>query len=53
MMTPLENTSRSPRLANCRGRNPSRAMNDASRGKSANAVLAARARMTIETPWMK
>ena len=26
MMTPFENTSRSPRLTNCRGRKPSRAM---------------------------
>jgi hypothetical protein len=28
-------------------------MKKASRGKSAKAVFAARARMTIETPWMK
>jgi len=28
-------------------------MTDASRGKSANAVFAARARMTIDTPWMR
>ena len=34
-MMPLENTSRSPRLANWRGRNPSRAMIDDRRGKSA------------------
>ncbi len=32
---PLENTSRSPRLANCRGMNPSREMIAASLGKSA------------------
>ena len=44
-MTPLENTSRSPRLANWRGRKPSRAMIDDSRGKSAYAVLAARIKM--------
>jgi hypothetical protein len=43
--TPLENTRRSPRLVNCRGRKPSRAMNDDRRGKSAYAVLAARTRM--------
>ena len=42
---PLENTSRSPRLASWRGRKPSRAMIDDSRGKSAKAVLAARMRM--------
>ena len=34
-MIPLENTSRSPRLANWRGRNPSREMIDERRGKSA------------------
>ena len=34
-MTPLENTNRSPRLANCRGRNPSLAMMLERRGKSA------------------
>ena len=34
-MMPFENTSRSPRLANWRGRNPSRAMIDDRRGKSA------------------
>ena len=32
--TPLENTNRSPRLANCRGRNRSRARMADSRGKS-------------------
>ena len=44
-MMPLENTSRSPRLANWRGRKPSRAMMEDNRGKSAYAVLAARMRM--------
>ena len=34
-ITPLEKTSRSPRLNSWRGRNPSRAMIDDSRGKSA------------------
>ena len=33
-ITPFENTSRSPRLANCRGMNRSRARIDESRGKS-------------------
>src|ERR1041384_3344465 len=36
MMMPLENTSLSPRFANCRGRKRSRASNDERRGKSAN-----------------
>ena len=44
-MTPFENTSRSPRLANWRGRKPSWAMIDDSRGKSAYAVFAARMRI--------
>ena len=44
-MTPLEKTSRSPRLASWRGRNESRATNEHSLGKSAKAVLAARMRM--------
>ena len=43
--TPFENTSRSPRLANCFGRNPSAAMIDERRGKSAYAVLAASVRI--------
>ena len=44
-ITPLENTSRAPRLKNCRGKKPSLAMIDAKRGKSAYAVLAARIRI--------
>ena len=53
MMIPFENARRSPRLANCRGMNRSRARNDARRGKSAKLVLAARIRISIVTPWMK
>ena len=49
--TPLENTSRSPRFASWRGRNPSRAMIDESRGKSAYAVLAARVRIAAVAIW--
>ena len=49
---PLEKTSRSPRVANWRGMKPSRARKDASRGKSAKAVLAARTRMSIVTAWI-
>ena len=37
---PFESTSRSPRLASCRGMKPSRAMIADRRGKSAYAVLA-------------
>ena len=33
-ITPFENTNRSPRLANCRGMNRSRARMDERRGKS-------------------
>ena len=44
--TPLENTSRSPRLRNCEGMNRSRARIDASRGKSWYAVFAARIRIS-------
>ena len=43
--TPFENTSRSPRLRNCEGMNRSRARIDDSRGKSWNAVFAARTRI--------
>ena len=43
--TPLENTRRAPLLKNWRGRNPSRAMIELRRGKSAYAVLAARIRI--------
>ena len=42
---PFENTSRSPRLRNCEGMNPSRARIEASRGKSWYAVFAARMRI--------
>ena len=44
---PVLNASRSPRNANRLGMNPSRARSDASRGKSANEVLAARTRMPM------
>jgi hypothetical protein len=53
MMMPFENARRSPRFANWRGMNRSRARNDASRGKSAKLVLAAKTRISIVTPWMK
>jgi hypothetical protein len=46
-MIPFENTSRWPRLVSCFGRNESPAWNEASRGKSANEVLAARTRMSM------
>ena len=39
---PLENTSRSPRFFSCAGRYPSWDRIDDTRGKSANAVFAAR-----------
>ena len=42
---PLENASRSPRLASWRGMNPSEAMTADRRGKSAKAVLADRIRI--------
>ena len=42
---PFESTSRSPRFASWRGRKPSVATMPASRGKSANAVLADRVRI--------
>jgi hypothetical protein len=45
MTMPFEYTSRSPRFASCRGMYPSPAMIDDTRGKSANAVFAARIRM--------
>jgi len=48
---PFENTSRSPRLENWRGRNPSWEMIDETRGKSAKAVLAARIRMPNVANW--
>jgi hypothetical protein len=44
---PLEKASRSPRFMNCRGRYRSRATIEASRGKSAYAVLAASTRISI------
>ena len=50
---PFEKASRSPRFANWRGMNRSRARNEASRGKSAKLVLAARMRMSIVTPWIR
>ena len=52
MRMPLEKTSRSPRVPNCRGMNPSRARKYDSLGKSANDVLAARIRMSIVTAWI-
>ena len=48
---PFENTRRSPRLAICLGRKPSREMIDESRGKSANAVLAARIKIANVENW--
>ena len=50
---PFEKTSRSPRFANWRGMKPSRARNEASRGKSAKRVLAARIRMRAVTAWTR
>ena len=52
-MMPFEKASRSPRFPNWRGMNRSRARNEASRGKSAKLVLAARIRMSIVTPWTR
>ena len=49
---PLEKTSRSPRVPNCRGMKPSRARKKASRGKSANAVLAAKTKISMVTTWI-
>jgi hypothetical protein len=49
--TPLEYTSRWPRLVNHLGRNASAAANDTSRGKSAKEVLAARTRMARVAAW--
>src|SRR5438034_5648136 len=46
MTMPLEKTSRSPCVENCRGMKRSRARKNASRGKSANEVLAANNRMS-------
>ena len=51
-MMPLENTSRWPRLVNCRGRNMSAAWKLARRGKSANDVLAASTRISIVAAWI-
>ena len=50
---PVVNASRSPRNANWRGMKPSRAMNEDSRGKSANAVFAASARTRTVASWMR
>jgi len=49
---PLENTSRSPCVENWRGMNRSRARKKASRGKSANDVLAANNKISIVTNWI-
>ena len=46
-MIPFENTSRWPRVVNCRGRKLSSAWKFASRGKSANAVFAASTRIRV------
>ena len=46
-MMPLLKTSRSPRLANWRGMNPSRARIDDRRGKSAKLVWAATTRIAM------
>ncbi len=48
---PTLNARRSPRKANCRGKNPSRARIEDRRGKSAKLVLAARTRMPIVANW--
>ena len=53
MMMPFENARRSPRFANWRGMNRSRARKEASRGKSAKLVLAARIRISMVTPWTR
>ena len=50
---PLENASRSPRFANWRGTKPSRARNEATRGKSAKLVFAASTRIRVVTPWIR
>ena len=51
MTIPFEKASRSPWFASWRGRNLSRAMIDASRGKSENAVFAARTRIIVVANW--
>ena len=48
---PLENTSRSPRRANWRGRKPSSAKMEARMGKPLKAVFAARTRIAAVKPW--
>ena len=48
---PFENASRSPWLASWRGKNLSRAMIEAKRGKSENAVFAARTRIIVVAAW--
>ena len=50
-MIPELNARRSPRYANRDGISPSRARSEASRGKSAKAVFAARTRMPIVDSW--
>ena len=50
---PVVNASRSPRNANWRGMKSSRARNEERRGKSANAVFAARARTRTVATWMR
>ena len=45
--TPFENTRRSPRFWNCRGKNPCSAMMAASRGKPLKLVFDARIRMAM------
>ena len=52
-ITPFENTSRSPRFSNCRGRKRSRARIEESRGKSWKEVLAARTRMAAVKTWTR
>ncbi len=52
-MTPFENTRRSPRLANWRGMNRSRARIDERRGKSWYDVFAARTRIAVVKNWTK
>ena len=50
-ITPFEKTSRSPRLANWRGMNRSRARIDDRRGKSWYDVFAARIRIAAVKNW--
>ena len=48
---PLENARRSPRKGNCFGMTPSRAMTEASVGRAAKAVFAARIKIIAVPTW--